>query len=153
SLPDTKLFRAPAYGVDTSIIDLGNGSGLAVSSDPLSLIPSLGLKESAWLTVHLMANDIATTGFAPEYVQFVLNLPSDFSTQLFMEYWQYVHQFCKESDISITGGHTGGVHGQQSTTPGGGTMFVQASLNKLLTSANANAGDAIVVTKESALAA
>src|SRR5699024_11918658 len=57
---------------------------------------SLGLKESAWLTVHLMANDIATTGFAPEYVQFVLNLPSDFSTQLFKEYWQYVHQFCKE---------------------------------------------------------
>ncbi len=69
------VVKGPKFGVDTSVIDLGNGNGLAISSDPLSLIPSLGLKESAWLTVHLLANDMATTGFAPQYAQFVLNLP------------------------------------------------------------------------------
>src|SRR5664279_3098521 len=70
-----EVLVGPQFGVDTAIIDIGNSNVLAVSSDPLTLIPSLGLKESAWLSVHLLANDMATTGFAPQFAQFVLNLP------------------------------------------------------------------------------
>lgn len=147
------VVQSPAFGVDTSVIDIGNGLGLAVSSDPLSLIPALGLKESAWLTVHLMANDMATTGHVPEYVQFVFNLPSDFSVNSFKKYWNYIHEFCDKIGIAITGGHTGGVPGQNSTTPGGGTMFLKAPIDKIITSAGAATGDIIIVTKESALAA
>ena len=72
----------PQFGVDVAIIDLPNGQAMALASDPLSLIPSLGLKESAWLSVHLMVNDIATTGFSPMYGQFVLNLPSNFHKRI-----------------------------------------------------------------------
>lgn len=147
------IIQGPALGVDTSVIKLGNGLGLAVSSDPLSLIPALGLKESAWLSVHLIANDMATTGFAPDYVQFILNLPADFPLESFKEYWEFIHGFCDHSGIAITGGHTGGVTGQNSTIPGGGTMFLKAPLEEVITAAGAEAGDAIVATKESALAA
>ncbi|CAN5339817.1 AIR synthase family protein [soil metagenome] len=143
----------PAYGVDTSIIDLGNNTGLAVSSDPLSLIPSLGLKESAWLSVHLLVNDMATTGFAPMYVQFVVNLPPKFTQKEFEEYWGYIHQFCRECGVAITGGHTGQIAGQNSTMPGGGTMFLTAPAGELITSQGADAGDSIIVTKETALTA
>lgn len=147
-----KLLKGPRFGVDTSVIDLGNGRGLAVSSDPLTLIPSLGLKESAWLSVHLLANDMATTGCAPQFAQLVLNLPTDFERSAFEEYWNHIHTFCKEIGVAISGGHTGLVPGQESTMPGGGTMFLSAPLDEIITSDNAEPGDCIVVTKECALA-
>ena len=146
-----EVLTGPKFGVDTAIIDLGNGKAMAVSSDPLSLIPSLGLKESAWLSVHLLANDMATTGFAPQFAQFVLNLPVSLSTADFQEYWHYIHIFCDEIGVAITGGHTGQIEGQNSTISGGGTMFLTAPKNKILTSNNAEIGNIIVVTKESAL--
>lgn len=141
----------PGFGIDTSVIDLGNNLGLAISSDPLSLIPSLGLKESAWLSVHLLVNDMATTGFTPQYAQFVLNLSPELKKEKFEEYWEYVHQFCEEVGVAITGGHTGQIKGQNSTIPGGGTMFLSAPLDEIITGDEAEPGDLIVVTKETAL--
>lgn len=146
-----EVLNGPAYGVDTAVIDLGNNLGLAISSDPLTLLPSLGMKASAWLSVQLLINDMATTGFAPQYAQFVLNLPPHLSKEHFSEYWKYVHQFCEEAGVAITGGHTGQVPGQNSTIPGGGTMFLTAPLDQIITSDGAAPGDYIVVTKEAAL--
>lgn len=151
--PRKEVTTGPAYGVDTSIIDIGNNLGLAVSSDPLSLIPSLGLKESAWLSVHLLVNDMATTGFSPMYAQFVLNLSPEISQKDFELYWGYIHQFCDECGVAITGGHTGQTPGQNSTMPGGGTMFLTAPAGEIITSQGADPGDSIIVTKETALTA
>lgn len=141
----------PRFGVDVSVVDLPGGMAMATTSDPLSLIPSLGLEESAWLSVHLMANDMATTGFAPMYGQFVLNLPATFCRQDFKTYWHYIHTFCAELGIAITGGHTGFIEGQNSTIAGGGTFFTIAPQEQLLTSQNASPGDIILMTKQCAL--
>lgn len=146
-----EVVTGPNFGVDTAVIDLGNNLGMAVTSDPLSLIPSIGMKASAWLSVHLLANDMATTGFAPMYAQLVLNLPPGLSTEQFEEYWHYIHQFCDELGVAITGGHTGRIEGQHSTISGGGTMFLTAPLNQIISSSGASAGDMIIVTKEAAL--
>jgi len=148
-----EVLTGPKFGVDTAVIDLGNNQGMAVSSDPLSLIPSIGLKASAWLSVHLLANDMASTGFAPMYAQFVLNLPPSLSLDAFKEYWTYIHQFCDDIGVAITGGHTGQIEGQNSTISGGGTMFLTAPLNEIMTSNRAEPGDVLVVTKETALTA
>lgn len=139
------------FGVDVSIIDLPAGMAMALTSDPLSLIPSLGLSESAWLSVHLMANDMATTGFSPMYAQFVLNLPASFSKQDFKTYWDYVHQYCHQIGVSITGGHTGFIEGQNSTIAGGGTFITVAQKDKMLVSKFARPGDSILVTKSCAI--
>jgi hydrogenase expression/formation protein HypE len=146
-----EVLYGPRFGVDTAVIDLGNNLGLAVSSDPLSLIPSIGMKASAWLSVHLMANDMATTGFAPMYAQMVLNLPPDLSVEAFEEYWYYIHQYCEELGVAITGGHTGQIEGQNSTVSGGGTMFLTAPLDKIISSKGASPGDLIILTKEAAM--
>ena len=154
--PKTGRYRrevlfGPSFGVDTAVIDLGNNLGLAVSSDPLSLIPSIGMKASAWLSVHLMGNDMATTGFSPMYAQMVLNLPPHLSMEAFDEYWSYIHQFCEELGVAITGGHTGQIEGQNSTVSGGGTMFLTAPLDKIISSKGASPGDVIILTKEAAM--
>lgn len=149
----SEVSTGPSFGVDVSVIDLPNGLAMAMTSDPLSLIPSLGLAESAWLSVHLMANDMATTGFAPMYGQFVLNLPAQFSTEDFKTYWNHIHQYCKEIGVAVTGGHTGFIEGQNSTIAGGGTFTTVAQKDQILTSAQANESDVILVTKQAALTA
>ncbi len=146
-----EVTQGPSFGVDTSVIDLKNDLALAISSDPLSLIPSLGMEVSAWLSVHLLANDMSTTGFPPQYAQFVLNLPTSLSRVDFNVYWGYIDQLCKTQNIAITGGHTGQISGQESTIAGGGTMFLTAPKSEILTSNGAKAGDTIVVTKSAAL--
>jgi len=141
----------PGFGVDVAVIDLPNGLAMATASDPLSLIPSLGLEESAWLSVYLMANDIATTGHSAMYAQFVLNLPAHFSATDFNTYWNYIHLFCKEMQIAITGGHTGFIEGQNSTIAGGGTLTTIAPKKDILVSKNAESDNVLLVTKQCAI--
>lgn len=141
----------PQFGVDVSIVDLPGEMAMALTSDPLSLIPMLGLEESAWLSVQLMANDMATTGYAPMYGQFVLNLPASFSKSDFQIYWDHIHRFCSKIGVAITGGHTGFIEGQNSTIAGGGTLVTIAPKNNILVSKYAKPGDTILVTKTSAL--
>ena len=143
----------PQFGVDVALVRMPNGYDMALTSDPLSLIPTLGLRESAWLSVHLMANDMATTGKAPMFAQFVLNLPPTLSAGDFETYWKYIHQYCAEMGTAITGGHTGRFEGQESTVAGGGTMIAIAPSGEMLTSTGASVGDAIIVTKEPAIIA
>jgi len=146
-----EVSTGPGFGIDVAIIDLPNGLCMALTSDPLSLIPSLGLQESAWLSVHLMANDMATTGCSPMYAQFVLNLPAHFSSSDFKIYWHYIHTFCKEINIAITGGHTGFVEGQNSTIAGGGTLVTIAPKEQILVSKNAKPSNVILATKQCAI--
>lgn len=143
----------PEYGVDVSIVNLPNGLAMAMTSDPLSLIPTLGLRESAWLSVQLMANDMATTGFAPQYAQFTLNLPTTLGVHDFEQYWKYIHEFCERLGIAITGGHTGRFEGINSTIAGGGTMITIAPGEQIVTSKGAQPGDVLIMTKECALIA
>ena len=149
--PRKEVLQGPAYGVDVALIELPGDLVMAMASDPLTLIPSLGLEESAWLSVHLMANDIATTGFSPQYAQFVLNLPASLSTGDFQLYWNYIDRYCRQLGVSITGGHTGFDEGINSTIAGGGTMMAIAPKNEILLSSRAKPGNVILVTKTCAL--
>lgn len=143
----------PRAGVDTAVIDLPGGHALALTTDPCSLVPSLGLKESAWLTVHLLASDITTTGCAPMYALFDLNLPPDLSARDFETYWTHVHAFCAEIGCAIVGGHTGRFEGQHSTVVGGGMMLTVAPREQILTSQDARPGDTLIVTGECGITA
>lgn len=146
-----KVLQGPGFGIDTALIAIDNKKGMVVASDPLSIIPSIGMKASAWLSVHITANDIATAGYYPEFAQFVLNLPHDLGKESYLEYWDYIHQFCKEIGISITGGHTGFDTIGNSTIAGGATMFSIVPLDEVKSAANAQPKQSIIATKSAAL--
>lgn len=146
-----EVLAGPRYGVDVSVVRLAGGLLMASASDPASLIPGLGLAESAWLTVHLTANDLATTGHRPMYAQFVLNLPLAVTDREFQEYWGFIHRYCDEIGVAITGGHTGKVQGQESTFAGGVTMSLIA--DDVLLSSGMLPGQSLLVTKGCAISA
>src|SRR5690606_8845845 len=92
-----------------------------------------------------------TTGFSPQYAQFVLNLPASLSAGDFQLYWNYIDRYCRQLGVSITGGHTGFDEGINSTIAGGGTMMAIAPKNEILLSSKAKPGNVILVTKTCAL--
>src|SRR3990172_5735567 len=95
-----EVLLGPSPGVDVSVLQIGQESVIA-STDPVSFIPSIGPEESAWLSVHAVASDVATSGVPPRFTLFELNLPPSLSYQLLGRYWKSIHTACKNLGISI----------------------------------------------------
>src|SRR5262249_60651039 len=74
-------------GHDAAIVRIGAGRVMAVTTDPLSVIPALGPERSARLACHLVASDLWTTGLPPAYVSVAFNLPPAFGDDAFASYW------------------------------------------------------------------
>ena len=147
----SRLVVGPAFGLDNSIVRLSRGRVLVATSDPLSYIPSVGPKASAWLSVHLLASDLTTSGFSPQFGLFDFNLPPTLSDASFAKYWRSFHQECKKLGLSIIGGHTGRYPGIDYTIVGGGVVMAICPEDNYLTSSMARNGDDVVLTKGAAI--
>ena len=124
---------------------------MVATADPVSFIPSLGPSASAWLSVNLLASDLTTSGFAPQYGVFDFNLPPTMSQALFANYWKHFHAECKNLGLAIIGGHTGRYEGCGYTIIGGGTMCAVGADKQYLTSSMGEAGNDIILTKGAAI--
>jgi len=142
-----EILVGPRFGVDNSVVRLANGNVLVATTDPLSFIPELGARDSAWLSVNLLASDLTTSGLAPQYGIFDFNLPPDMRDQEFAEYWKAFHAECKRLGVAIIGGHTGRYQGCGYSVIGGGVMYSIAADGRYLTSMMGQNGDDIVLTK------
>ena len=147
-----EVLLGPSPGVDVSVLQIGQETVIA-STDPVSFIPSLGPEESAWLSVHAVASDVATSGVPPRFALFELNLPPSLSDELLGRYWKSIHTACKNLGISIVGGHTGRFQGCDYTVVGGSTMFAIGNETAFVTSDMARAGDDLIATKSAAIEA
>ena len=147
----SQVIVGPAFGVDNSIIRLGPDRVLVATTDPLSYIPALGPETSAWLSVHLLASDITTSGFSPEYGLFDFNLPPTMRDEQFSRYWRCFDREWKKLGLSIIGGHTGRYPGLDYSIIGGGFVMAIGPRDRYLTSAMAETGDDLILTKGAAI--
>ena len=147
------LLVKPGHGLDNAVVSLGERKVLIVTSDPLSVIPSIGMKESAWLSVHLLASDLTTCGVDPQFAMLDLNLPPEMELPAIGVYLKAIGDECKKLGVSIVGGHTGRYPGSGFTVIGGGMMFSVAGRDAYVTPAMAKPGDAVLITKGAALGA
>ncbi len=146
-----EVLVGPGFGVDNSVVRVNGGKVLLSTADPLSFIPSLGPRESAWLSIQLIASDLSTSGVSPQYGVFDFNLPPSMMDDTFSKYWASFHQECKRLGISIVGGHTGRYLGCDYTIIGGGVMMALAPESRFVTSAMAHTGDDLILTKGAAI--
>ncbi len=147
-----EVLVGPSAGVDVSIIKIASNEVLVTTTDPISLIPEIGAVDSAWLSVNLIASDLATSGFRPQYAIFDLNLPPVMSDSELETYWKAISRECERLGISIVGGHTGRFEGLDFTIIGAGSMFSIGSSSAYVTSKDASIGDRLIVTKGAAIA-
>jgi len=147
-----EILVAPNHGLDNAVVQLGHNQVLVVTSDPLSVIPALGLQDSAWLSVHLLASDLSTCGFPPQFIVVNLSLPPHMKDEDFETYWDAFHRECSKLDLAILGGHTGRYVGSDYTVIGGGVMMTLAPEDRYLSSNMARPRDLVIMTKGVAIA-
>jgi hydrogenase expression/formation protein HypE len=147
----SEVIVGPAAGLDTCIVELDPELVLVASTDPLSLIPQLGVEESAWMSINLLINDLATSGMKPKYMMVDLNLPPDLSNEVLSVYWMALSKECANMEISIIGGNTGKFEGCGLTIIGSGTTFTTGPRKSVVSSTGARLGDQVIVTKGAAI--
>lgn len=147
----SQVLVGPGFGLDNSVVRFAKGKVLVATTDPVSFIPELGARDSAWLSVHLLASDLATSGFEPQFGVFDFNLPPRMTESHFAEYWHAFHEECSQIGLAIVGGHTGKYQGCDYTIIGGGTVFAFGPEGRYLTSAMAGSGDDLILTKGAAI--
>jgi len=147
----SQVIVGPKFGVDNAAVQVGRRLVIVATTDPLSFIPALGAKASAWLSVNLLASDLTTSGFAPQYGVFDFNLPPTMSQATFADYWRSFHKECKNLGMAIVGGHTGRYQGCDYTIIGGGTIWALGKRTRYLDSGMGRPGDKIILTKGAAI--
>jgi hydrogenase expression/formation protein HypE len=143
----------PGKGVDNSIISLGGNRVMVLTVDPVSAIPALGMKLSAWLSVHLIASDYSTSGNSPEFATFAFNFPPAMGSSERAEYVREIGRACQELEVAVAGGHTGSYPGGGFTVIGAGSMFGFSREGEYVTPAMARVGDSILMTKHAGIEA
>ena len=141
----------PRVGHDAAIIRIGAGRVMAVTTDPLSVIPALGLERSARLAVHLIASDLWTTGIPPAYVSVDFNLPPSFGDDAFGRYWRAMSAEWSKLGVAVVTGHTGRHEGCSENIIGAATLIGVGDEGRYLTPGMARAGDQVVISKGCAI--
>ncbi len=131
----------PSLGLDFGVVKLGaDDEHLIVSSDPIT-----GVSErTGWYAVNVSANDVATSGNRPEFLQSVILLPDDASEADVRRISSDMHRTARSLGITIVGGHT-------ELTPGLRRAIVVttafAVAKSYVTAAGAREGDTLMMTK------
>lgn len=146
-----EVLSGPRAGHDAALVKVGAGRVMAVTTDPLSVIPALGPARSARLACHLIASDLWTTGIPPAYASVDFNLPPDFSDEAFAEYWEAMSDEWAKLEVAVVTGHTGRYEGCGLSIVGAATLIGVGDEGRYVTPAMASPGDRVILTKGCAI--
>ncbi|MDV3277775.1 MAG: AIR synthase related protein [Nitrososphaerales archaeon] len=138
-----RLLTGPNPGVDFAAVKV-DGGYMIVSSDPITGVSS-GIGEYA---VVVSANDVATSGNAPQFMESIIMMPEDSTSKTLGRLAADMDAAAKRLGISVVGGHT-------EVTPGLKRPIVVVTafsfVRSFVSSEMATAGDAILMTKTAGL--
>ncbi|MEM0139280.1 MAG: AIR synthase family protein [Ferroplasma sp.] len=140
----------PKNGVDVGIIKLAD-SYMAVTTDPLYIDISFGLRRAAWFAMHILLSDLYTAGIEAQYMSIDLNLPESLSDNDFNIIWGVINEECVKFNIEIVTGHTARYAGTGFPMVGGVTLMGVGK--KYITTENAKPGDKIIMVRSCGLEA
>lgn len=143
---------APQHGVDFGVIDVGDRV-VALATDPVFVMPSLGFDRAAWFAFHILMSDVAVSGLEPTHLSIDLNLPPEITDEQFATVWGTMHAEAEELGVSVVTGHTGRYAGCNYPMVGGGTALAVGDPDDLVRPDGARAGDEVIVTKGPAIEA
>jgi hydrogenase expression/formation protein HypE len=139
---DPRVIVGPRVGEDAAVIDVGDRY-LVATADPITFATD----DLGWYALHVNANDVVVRGATPRWFLATLLLPEgrtddDGVRALFDQ----LAEACAELEVTLVGGHTEVTHGIDRPIVAG-TMLGEVARDRLVTTAGAQVGDAIVLTK------
>src|SRR4030043_721210 len=142
----------PQHGVDVGIVEIGD-KAVALTTDPVFIVPKYGGKRAAWFAIHILASDAVTSGLKPKYLSIDLNLPMEMTKEQLEIVWDTMHKECKKLGISVVCGHTARYENCHYPMVGGATVVCVGEKDEYVTPKMAKAGDKIIITKGPAIEA
>lgn len=147
-----EVLVGPQHGVDVGIVEIGN-KAVAMTSDPVFIVPEYGFKRAAWFATHILASDVVTSGLPPTYLTIDLNLPLAITEEELTTVWKTIDEECKKMGVAIICGHTARYDNCYYPMVGGATMLAVGDIDKYVSPKFARAGDKIIISKGPAVEA
>ncbi len=150
---DADVLVGPAPGVDVGVMRVAPGTVMALTTDPVFVMPELGWERAAWFAVHILASDAATSGLPLRAMTVDLNLPPELSDEGLVALWDAYSTACADLGITVVTGHTARYAGCAWPMVGGATCIALGAEDRYVTPAMARPGDRLLVTKGAAIEA
>jgi len=142
----------PMPGTDCGIVEIGD-KAVALTTDPVFIVPEYGWEEAAWFAIHILLSDEVTSGLKPAYLSIDLNLPMEMTKQQLELTWEVIHRECERYGVSIVCGHTARYENCHYPMVGGATVIGVGNKNEYVTPKFIRPGDKIIITKGPAIEA
>jgi hydrogenase maturation factor len=137
-----RVVVGPRVGEDAAVLDLGDRY-LVATTDPITFATD----EAGRYAVHVNANDLAVRGARPCWFLATLLLPEGGTTEAGLEgLFADVAGACGEIGVSLVGGHTEITAGLDRPVIVG-AMLGEVARDRLVTTAGARPGDALLLSK------
>ena len=150
---DADVLTPPKHGVDVGVVRVADGVAMALTADPVFVVPAYGWERAAWFAVHILASDASTSGLPLRWMSVDLNLPPEISDDELTRLWDAFHRSCDDLGIAIVTGHTARYDGCTWPMVGGATCLALGSADAYVTPEMARPGDRVIVTKGAAIEA
>jgi hydrogenase maturation factor len=138
---DPRVIMGPRVGEDAAVIELGDGY-LVAKADPVTLVA----EDIGWYAVHVNANDLAVRGARPRWFLMTLLLPEGTEESRLEAIFAQVGEACRAVGATLVGGHTEAVRGLARPILAG-AMLGEVAKDGLVTTAGAEAGDVLLLSK------
>jgi hydrogenase expression/formation protein HypE len=150
---DDDVLVGPRHGVDVGVVRVADGVAMAVTADPVFIVPAYGWDRAAWFAVHILASDAATSGLPLRWIAVDLNLPPEITDDELTQLWDAFHRACEAIGLAVVTGHTARYDGCSWPMVGGAVCMASGPQDRFVTPTMARVGDAVVVTKGAAIEA
>jgi len=150
---DPDVLVGPAHGVDVGVVRVADGVAMALTADPVFVVPAYGWERAAWFAVHILASDAATSGLPLRWMAVDLNLPPEITDDELTSLWDAFHRACEGIGVAVVTGHTARYDGCAWPMVGGAVCMASGPEDRYVTPRMARAGDRVVVTKGAAIEA
>jgi hydrogenase expression/formation protein HypE len=147
-----EVLIGPRHGVDVGIVEIGSRA-IAMTTDPVFIVPEYGFERAAWFAIHILASDVVTSGLPPAYLAIDLNLPLSITQNELTTIWTTIDKECKKMGMAIVCGHTARYDNCHYPMVGGATVMATGNVDDYVTPKFCREGDKIIITKGPAIEA
>lgn len=135
----------PQHGVDFGVLTVGDAA-LVAATDPLSVLPELGIERAGRLALDIVTTDVAVSGVAPSHATVTLTLPPGMGDETVTEIWAAIAAHADDLGVDIVDAHVGRYPGVESSWMGGATAFGVGDPDEVVRPDGARPGDSIVLS-------
>ncbi|TYT62538.1 AIR synthase family protein [Natrialba swarupiae] len=135
----------PQHGVDFGVIDV-DGTALVTATDPLSILPALGLERAARFALDLVLADVAVSGVSPSHLSICFTLPATMTDDEFATIQSTIHEGCVDLGVAVVTGHTARYSDSSHPWVGAATAMGVGGHDEIVCPDGARPGDRLLLT-------